>query len=141
MAIIYLASVDTDGKFLTGTAVNYTDEYTEIISAEVFENAGRAQYVNGAWIIHDLLTATAPATVTTGQDFDVTVTLPPNAPVSTVTVSVRNGSETTEPQTVGAVNGVATVPMRFDDAGSYTIIVGSRFNGSATAVVEVSAGG
>lgn len=141
MAIIYLASVDTDGKFLTGTAVNYPDEYTEIVSAEVFTSADRTQLTPTGWVIHDPLSVTAPATVTTGQDFDVTVTLPPNAPVSTITVSVRNGAETTEPQTVEAVNGVATAPMRFDAPGSYIIIVGSRFNGSATAVVEVSAGG
>lgn len=138
MPSINLVSLDLDGKMKSGTIVPYPAEYTHQCTDEVMENAGRAQFINGAWIIHDLLQITGPATALIDEALTYTVTLPAGSPDNTVNVRIASDGQQTDLGSYPVTAGQALIPLSFDTAGTYTITASSRFHGSDSVTLVVS---
>jgi len=142
MAQKYLFGLDETGKVRIGTIMYYPDEYTVEGTEEVWLNQDRAFYdtETGQWTIYDRLTASGPATATTGETITVTATLPVDSPDTEISFQVRFGNETSEPVTVPVTDGTAEQQFSFDVEGAYTIIISSVHHGSASVGVTVSVG-
>lgn len=136
---IYLVQVDEKGKVISGTSVPYDPGYIQV-SQEIYENAERAFYVSGEWVIYDplILDIDISEPITAGNTFYVTATLPEGSPDTEVTFSaLLNGQHKAEPVTVQVSAGRAVCPIKFDVAGYYIIIASSEHHGSAAVGVSV----
>jgi len=139
MAKKYVFSIGENGKVLTGTILDYPDEYTVEGTKQVWENQERAFYdaQSGNWTVYDRLSAAGPASATVGETITVTATLPAGSPDTEVSFQVRFGSETSDPVSVPVTSGAAEQELTFDVEGAYQIIASSVHHGSAFLGVNV----
>ena len=119
MAQKYLSAIDENGKPTNFTTMYYPDEFTHEIPADIYQNIGRAQFINGGWIVHD------PFTIEQTGNLQFTATLPANTPCDVVSVTIDDGA-TADYQVVDNVS-VIDLPL---EAGQYKVNLFTLFHGS-----------
>ena len=115
-----IAAIDENGKPTIFTTMYYPDEYTNEVPPDIFESIDRVQFINGGWIVHDLLI------VEQTGNFQFTITLPANTPCSVVSVMVDDGVATD----YQVVDNEAVIDLPLE-AGQYKVNFFTLFHGSA----------